>query len=74
MKTTLSSPVPSAPSPAELSVGVLSYRAPATLAQTMESYKRGELAACAGECCVFFNAMTQADAEICARYGWRCAR
>ena len=73
MKTTLSSPVPSAPSPAALSVGVLSYRAPATLAQTMESYKRGELAACAGECCVFFNAMTQADAEICARYGWRCA-
>ena len=73
MKTTLSSPVPSAPSPAALSVGVLSYRAPTTLAQTMESYRRGELAACAGECCVFFNAMTQADAEICARYGWRCA-
>ena len=73
MKTTLSSPVPSAPSPAALSVGVLSYRAPATLAQTMESYRRGELAACAGECCVFFNAMTQADAEICAQYGWRCA-
>jgi len=73
MKTTLSSPVPSTPSPAALSVGVLSYRAPETLARTLESYKAGELAACAGECCVFFNAMTQADEELCARYGWRCA-
>ena len=39
----------------------------------MESYRRGELASCTDECYVFFNAMTQADAELCARYGWRCA-
>ncbi len=58
---------------AKLSVGVLSYRAPETLARTMESYRDGELASCAEECCVFFNAMTEADMDICARYGWRCA-
>ena len=56
-----------------LSVGVLSYRAPETLARTMESYRRGGIASCADECCVFFNAMTEADSELCARYGWRCA-
>ena len=39
----------------------------------MESYRRGELASCTDERYVFFNAMTQADAELCARYGWRCA-
>lgn len=73
MNTSPSRPLPSATRPATLSVGVLSYRAPETLARTMESYRKGELASCAGECCVFFNAMTQADTELCARYGWRCA-
>ena len=55
------------------SIGVLSYRATRTLCQTMESYKRGAIDSCANECCVFFNAMTEADSELCARYGWRCA-
>ena len=73
MNTSPSRPLPSATRPAALSVGVLSYRAPETLARTMESYRRGELASCTDECYVFFNAMTQADAELCARYGWRCA-
>ena len=55
------------------SIGVLSYHAVKTLCQTMESYKRGAIESCANECCVFFNAMTEADSELCARYGWRCA-
>ena len=74
MNTAPSSVTQSTPAPhAALSVGVLSYRAPETLARTMESYRKGGLAECADECCVFFNAMTQADEEQCARYGWRCA-
>ena len=74
MNTAPSSVTQSTPAPhAALSVGVLSYRAPETLARTMESYREGGLAECADECCVFFNAMTQTDEEQCARYGWRCA-
>ena len=74
MNTAPSSVTQSTSAPrAALSVGVLSYRAPETLARTMESYKEGGLAECADECCVFFNAMTQTDEEQCARYGWRCA-
>ena len=74
MNTAPSSVTQSTPAPhAALSVGVLSYRAPETLARTMESYREGGLAECADECCVFFNAMTPADEEQCARYGWRCA-
>ncbi len=74
MNTAPSSVTQSTSAPrAALSVGVLSYRAPETLARTMESYREGGLAECADECCVFFNAMTHADEEQCARYGWRCA-
>ena len=74
MNTAPSSVTQSTSAPrAALSVGVLSYRAPETLARTMESYKEGGLAECADECCVFFNAMTQTDEEQCAHYGWRCA-
>ena len=74
MNTAPSSVTQSTSAPrAALSVGVLSYRAPETLARTMESYREGGLAECADECCVFFNAMTPADEEQCARYGWRCA-
>ena len=70
MTSAFSSNLPA--SGATFSIGVLSYRATRTLCQTMESYKRGAIDSCANECCVFFNAMVEEDAELCARYGWRC--
>jgi len=53
-----------------LSVGVLSYQAPVTLAHTLETYRRGRLADCAREAVVYFNAITAADRNLAAVHGF----
>jgi len=54
----------------KLSVGVLSYKAPTTLAHTLESYNRGALTSCANEALVFFNAITAEDRDLATRCGF----
>ena len=63
------------PSAATLSVGVLSHHALETLAHTLASYDRGELASCADEACIFFNEQTEGDVNFAKSHhpGWRCA-
>ncbi len=57
----------------DLSIGVLSWRAPETLNRTLGTYRHGRLAECAGEAVVFFNEIADSD-EIpptAAADGWR---
>ncbi len=54
----------------KLSVGVLSHKAPATLANTLETYTNGKLAECAHEALVFFNEISVADRCQAAQYGF----
>ena len=58
----------------KLSIGMLSFYAHKTLSQTLESYNKGELTACAREACVFFNEISQTDVDIAHHlFGWECA-
>lgn len=52
-----------------LSIGLLSWKAHRTLRQTLDSYRRAKLFACADEFKVFFNEMTAADRALAAEYG-----
>lgn len=52
-----------------LSVGLLSWKAHETLRQTLDSYRRANLFACADEFKVFFNEITAADRALAAEYG-----
>lgn len=52
-----------------LSIGLLSWKAHQTLRQTLDSYRRANLFACADEFRVFFNEMTAADRALAAEYG-----
>ena len=52
-----------------LSIGLLSWRAHATLCKTLASYRRARLFACADEFKVFFNEISDEDRAIAAEFG-----
>lgn len=58
-----------------LSVGVLSWRAPETLRRTLSTYRHGRLTDCAREAVVFFNEVTDADEvpDTAKADGWKRA-
>ena len=54
-----------------LSLGILSWRAHATLRKTLDSYTKADLGAAVDEKVIFFNEISDEDRAIAAEYGYK---